>query len=424
MASVPKEKNLTPPRKCDICQKGAGISLCPGCEQMFCRKDFNEHRQQLSTQLDVITREHDFVKQSVDQTCDVTTSKVFDKIEKWEMEWMKKVKMAADLAREEVQDIVAEPKKQLKRITDEIRPRMADEDYVEYDLDRWMNEIKQVNADMQAMSSTIVIESGHECEWKRMIKVRKLKPQSHVFKSPKRSEKSINEVKQLDFNKLKVRPQRQIKVESYWAMGASDMNLLYCGKDTLCLTDRTDHKTNTLQWSGAPATEICWSSFLDRFLILTSTTLHSLNVQTNEVTQIKQVSDKKKADFLRCTCANQTLLVSTFENGSVVEEWDMSGEWRMMRRWKPPVSCQQNEWIVDIRFSCDGSHIGVTMSTPGEYNLFHVRDRSMNILNSITFPWLEYGYVLLSLPNGQWLTHEARNEQLHMVSRDGKLEHV
>ncbi|CAF1397409.1 unnamed protein product [Didymodactylos carnosus] len=421
MTSLPKQKNLTTPRKCDICQKGAGISLCPGCEQMFCRKDFNEHRQQLTTQLDIIIREHDFVKQSVDQTCDVTTSKVFDEIEKWEMEWMNKVKMAAGRAREEVRNIVAESKKQLKRITDEIRPRMADEDYVEYDLDRWVNDIKQVNADMQAMSSMIVIDRDDEYEWKKMIKVRKREHQSHVSKSLKRSEKRINEVKQLDFNKLKVRPQRQIKVDGdYWAMRASEMNLLYCGKDTLCLTDRAGHMTNALRWSEAFVFDICWSSFLDRFLILTPTTLHSLNVQTSEVTQIKQVSDKKKADFWRCACSNQTLLVNIRENGSVVEEWDMSGEWRMMTRWHPPLSCQQNERIIDIRFSCDGSHIGVTVCVNGQYNQFHVRDRSMNILNNITFPWLEYGYVLLSIPNGQWLTHEARNEQLHMVSRDGK----
>ncbi|CAF4471603.1 unnamed protein product, partial [Didymodactylos carnosus] len=151
-------------------------------------------------------------------------------------------------ARQEVRNIVAESKKQLKRITDEIRPRMADEDYVEYDLDRWMDEIKQTKADMQAMSSIIVIESGDKCEWKRMIKVRKLEPQSRVPKSPQKSEKRVSEVKQLDFSKLKDLPERQIKVdEDYWAMGASDMNLLYFSSGTLCLTDRTDHKTNTLQ---------------------------------------------------------------------------------------------------------------------------------------------------------------------------------
>ncbi|CAF1009414.1 unnamed protein product [Didymodactylos carnosus] len=247
---------------------------------MFCRKDFNEHQQQLSTQLDIIVREHDSVKQSIHQTCDAITLKVFDEIEKWETEWMKKVKMAADRAREEVLDIVSEPKKQLKRITDEIRPRMEEEDYVEYDLDRWMNEIKQVNADMKAMTSTTVIESGDECEWKEMIK----------------------------------------------------------------------------------------------------------------------------------------------GNGPVVEKWDMSGEWKMMRRWRPPVLCQQNEEIADIRFSCDGSYIGVTVCVKDQYNLFHVRDRSMKTLNNITFPWLEYGYRLLSLPNGQWLTHEPEKKELHMINKDGKLE--
>ncbi|CAF0755297.1 unnamed protein product [Didymodactylos carnosus] len=423
MTSSAKVKQPSTSKKCDICQKHAGILLCTGCDQTFCRKDFNEHRQQLSTQLDIIIREHDLLKQNTEQICDATTSKVFDEIEKWEMEWMKKVKMAADRAREEVRDIVAEPKKQLKRITDEIRSRMAEEDFVEYDLDRWMNEIKQLTVDVKAMPTTIVVESGDECEWKRIIKVRKMEHQSHVSNSPQRSEKGVNKVKQLDFNKLKDQPHRQIKVDgSDYAIGASDMNVLYCGEGTLCLTDRTGRKTNTLQSGGLNVCSICWSLFLDRFLILTKRTLHSLNVQTSEVTQIKQVSDKNRADFYRCTCSNQTLLLSFDQTGSVVEEWDMSGKWKMMRSWQPPVSCQQNEWICEIRFSFDSSQLGVTVWVVGRYNQFHVRDRSMNILNNITFPRSTYGYLLLSLPNGQWLTNEHKNKELHIIDRDGKLE--
>ncbi|CAF4454664.1 unnamed protein product, partial [Didymodactylos carnosus] len=170
MTSSVKAKQSSTPKKCDICQKYAGILSCAGCEQMFCRKDFNEHRQQLSTQLNLVISDADLLKENIEQTCDATTSKVFDEIEKWEMEWMKKVKMAADRAREEVRDIVAEPKKQLKRITDDVRPRMAEEDFVEYDLNRWMDEIKQLTVDIKAMSSTLVIEGGDECEWKRLLK--------------------------------------------------------------------------------------------------------------------------------------------------------------------------------------------------------------------------------------------------------------
>ncbi|CAF1158447.1 unnamed protein product [Didymodactylos carnosus] len=422
MTSSTKPKQPSTPKKCDICQKHAAFTSCVGCEQMFCRKDFNEHRQQLSTQLDIIIREHDFLKQSIEHTCDTTTSKLFYEIEKWEMEWMKKVKMAADCAREEVCNIVAEPKIQLKRITNEIRPRMAEEDFVEYDLDRWMDEIKQLSVGIKATSSTIVIESGDECEWNRMIKVRKLEHQNHVSKSLQRSENRESEVKQLDFSKLKDKPQRQIKVDGKnYAIGASDTNLLYDNGDTLCLTDRAGYKTNTVRWSGSSVRDIYWSSFLDRFLILTQRILYSLNVETSEVTQIKQVSDKNKADFYKCTCSNQTLLVSTWEEGSVVKEWDMSGEWKMTTRWQPPLSCQQNEWIMDIRFSCDGSHLGVTVGVSGQYNQFHVRDRSMNIINNIKFPWLTYGYRLLSLPNGQWLTHDCDNKELYIIDRDGKL---
>ncbi|CAF1202501.1 unnamed protein product [Didymodactylos carnosus] len=423
MTSTTRAKQPSTPKKCDICQKHAGILLCTGCDQTFCRKDLNEHRQQLSTQLDTIIREHDFLKQNMEQTCDATTSKLFDEIDKWEMEWMKKVKMAADRAREEVRDIVAEPKKELKRIADEIRPRMAEEDFVEYDLDRWMGEINQLTVDMKGMSSTIVVESGDESEWKRMIKVRTMEHQSHVFKSPQRSEKRDSEVKQLDFNKLKDRSQRQIKVdENYEMMGASDIHLLYCDKNTLCWTDRTGHETNTVQWRGDTVWGICWSLFLDRFLILTKRTLHSLNVQTSELTLIKQVSDKKKADLWTCTCLNQTLLLSFDHDGSVVEEWDMSGEWKMMRRWQPPLSCHRNEWISDIRFSFDGSQLGVTVCAPGRYNQFHVRDRSMKIIDNSIFPPWKYGYRLLSLPNGQWLTHQWKNKELYMINRDGKFE--
>jgi len=52
-------------KQCVKCNKAGGILICDGCQQTFCVKHVNEHRQELANQLDGIMQEHDLLQQSL-----------------------------------------------------------------------------------------------------------------------------------------------------------------------------------------------------------------------------------------------------------------------------------------------------------------------------------------------------------------------
>ena len=47
------------PNPCVKCSKGRAQILCSGCQQWLCFKHLNEHRQELSHEMDHLTQQHD-----------------------------------------------------------------------------------------------------------------------------------------------------------------------------------------------------------------------------------------------------------------------------------------------------------------------------------------------------------------------------
>ncbi|CAF1020288.1 unnamed protein product [Didymodactylos carnosus] len=132
------------------CDKRIGIFACEGCQQKFCRKHTNEHREELAQRLDTIVFEHDLIQQQLQNTSDSTTKHppLFTQIDKWETESVNKIKQASSDARNQLQQLLNEhtheTMKAFRRITDDLKSRRTTEDYVETDLDQWTKELNKI----------------------------------------------------------------------------------------------------------------------------------------------------------------------------------------------------------------------------------------------------------------------------------------
>ncbi|CAF2119731.1 unnamed protein product [Rotaria magnacalcarata] len=93
---------------CTTCAKPIGIVRCEGRLKLFCRTDLNEHRNQLSKQLEEITVEHDLFQQTLNQsTADPRTHVLISRINAWEKESKNKIKQAAEEAQEATENFIA-----------------------------------------------------------------------------------------------------------------------------------------------------------------------------------------------------------------------------------------------------------------------------------------------------------------------------
>ncbi|CAF1046242.1 unnamed protein product [Didymodactylos carnosus] len=151
---------------CVKCSSGktSGIFACSGCQMMFCRKHSNEHRQELSKELDNVIYEHDLLKQ---QLTTETSARPPDhpslrQIQQWEQESIEKIRMTAQKARQQVDRLVNRNKeeilKQFRLITTQLQHGRQEDDFVETDLDRWMQQLYKFKSDLNSSSSEGIID--------------------------------------------------------------------------------------------------------------------------------------------------------------------------------------------------------------------------------------------------------------------------
>jgi hypothetical protein len=137
-------------KQCVKCQKGGGIMICDGCQQSFCGKHVNEHRQELTNQLDAIMQEYDVMQQELGRSSNEQV--LLQDIDKWEEESIAKIRTAAEAVRENLRQISVESKEQRSKvcrdIARELRSSREADDFSENELSRWMEQIKELQLEI------------------------------------------------------------------------------------------------------------------------------------------------------------------------------------------------------------------------------------------------------------------------------------
>ncbi|CAF1073097.1 unnamed protein product, partial [Didymodactylos carnosus] len=84
---------------CTKCAKNAGITTCDGCLAKFCRRCFNDHRQDLSKELDNAVYEHDILKQELEMPNKNNSHHLLKQIDEWKKDSIDKINQLADECR-------------------------------------------------------------------------------------------------------------------------------------------------------------------------------------------------------------------------------------------------------------------------------------------------------------------------------------
>jgi hypothetical protein len=153
-ASVTSKKN------CIKCDKGGGILICDGCQQSFCGKHVNEHRQELGVELDNIMQEHDSLQHEMEQSSQEENPLV-KKIDEWEKDSIAKIQAAAKMARTTLQELLSKSKERLSKvcldITKNLRSSREADDFSENDLIQWKEQLKELRSEITSPSAAKLI---------------------------------------------------------------------------------------------------------------------------------------------------------------------------------------------------------------------------------------------------------------------------
>ncbi|CAF0737303.1 unnamed protein product [Rotaria sordida] len=147
-------------KQCATCNKSSGILICEGCQQIFCGKHVNEHRQYLAEQLDSIMQEHDLLQHDIEHIS--IDHSLLRKIDQWEKESLEKIHLTAEIARQNVRKILDQTKENLSKTCHDLAidlcsSREAD-DYSENDFICWIKQLEKLKLEITSPSSVKIIQ--------------------------------------------------------------------------------------------------------------------------------------------------------------------------------------------------------------------------------------------------------------------------
>jgi hypothetical protein len=156
--------NTTLKKPCSKCDKGGGIFTCDGCHQSFCRKHSEEHRQELTIQMDSLGQEHDILQRDINR--EANPHPLLSRIDMWERESINKIQQVANQARADLNRLINQKKQELKttvgRLTNEIQFSRESEDYTELDLKNWINQLNELREDLEQSMNTYLVDEDDQ----------------------------------------------------------------------------------------------------------------------------------------------------------------------------------------------------------------------------------------------------------------------
>ncbi|CAF0881998.1 unnamed protein product [Didymodactylos carnosus] len=213
-------------------------------------------------------------------------------------------------------------------------------------------------------------------------------------------------------------------LSSSTVIGTADTLVLYTENRSseLYLTNRTALRKK-IQWTHGQINDITWSSILSKFILLADYYVFTFDAEENKIEEIKQISvNRGKIPLYSCTCSKETILLSYFGWGSIVDQYKLSnGNWERVKQWKTPFTCNTNEWIGQIRFaSSNDGHIGLTIADNNNNWRFELREyRTMEILHQVRLDESSLTRCLVCLPHDEWLIVHKGTKTLEIIDKVG-----
>ncbi|CAF1488858.1 unnamed protein product [Rotaria sp. Silwood1] len=199
-------------------------------------------------------------------------------------------------------------------------------------------------------------------------------------------------------------------------IAANDKYLLIDREDkSLCLLDRNLNIVNETSFTHNGVRSICWSSTINRFIIITLKEILTLDANTMT---LENCSISFSENWWRGTCSEDNLFLSTVEWGSPIYEFNLRSSFKFIKKWHSPITCETNEVICDLKYK--NSFLAMPI-----FNELQEESR-IDLRSSTTFECIWSVRIhgrcrCCSINVDQWLVMDQLDGRFFHISDDGKL---
>ncbi len=203
-------------------------------------------------------------------------------------------------------------------------------------------------------------------------------------------------------------------------IASNDRYFLIHQAPNLCLMDRDFKVIKRNRWEYDLIHDMCWSSALARFFIVTKSDVFTVDDNTMVIETIQIDHDQ---NWFSCTCSDTALYLSTCNAGSSILKFSLFPCIQFEKQWTFPETCAKNQGIMNIAHSNDTLALMIFDVSKRE-TLIELRlSKTLERLWSLKLD-VEYGehiFRCCSLNYGDWLVWDCQTSCLLHITKDGKL---
>ncbi|CAF0949286.1 unnamed protein product [Rotaria sp. Silwood1] len=384
--------------------------LCDCCQQHLCLQHLNEHNAILISQLNPLT---DKINALEDRLNTLNIQKTIDsgrqKLEQWRQDCYKKIDCLFEQKCREIDQLVNEKvdqqREELNRIHSKTTEFINAQETSRQDIDLLKSTIRQLETNMNEIERT-----------RFTITTRPLLLDDTFVYITKMTET------ELDLSYLSPPYTTIHRSEgSCRSLTSNDRHFLIHQEPNLCLFDREMNMVKSMSWPYNTIWDMCWSSALDRFIILGKKNIFLINENTMSIDNLYTVS---KRDLLSCTCSDIVLFVCTNEGASSVLEFILFPSIELIREWNSPLTCMKDEIINDIVYN--NGHLALIVKNKSEKSL-RIELRNAETLDRIWRLQLDIRcaqkipFRCCALSGNEWLIVDYETDRLLQITKDGKM---
>jgi len=222
-----------------------------------------------------------------------------------------------------------------------------------------------------------------------------------------------------------VTPYKTIDCQGEWGpiLVSNNHHLLIDRHPNLCLINQQLQIVKQVPWKFDFIRDMCWSSTLNSFLIITRN--KEIYLANEDSLAIELVQTIEAQDWSSCTCSESSFYLTTRREGTYIYEFNLLSSLQLIKKWKPPHSCKQYEIILNQAYRNQKLALVISHSAT---NIVQLELRQSTTLDRLWILRLDIthsmGQPLIRcspLKLDQWLVVDSHSSQLFHVDKDGQI---
>ena len=393
--------------KCSRTSRG----LCDCCQQQLCIQHLSEHNASLMAQLNPLTDE---INSLGDRLKTLNLQKIagngYQKLEQWRADCYRKIDQFFEQKRQELDRLVEQKVKTQREDLNEVQSKVAaiirEEETTRQDIDSLTLTIRRLKEQMNKTEERSFTITTHPLRIDDTFVVIK-----------ERTEDELDQSTLPLINKTV-----DTTVGCKLAIACNDKTLLMHRNLSLHFVDQEMNVVKEVLWNDDDViTDMCWSSRLDRFIVIGKKKVFIVDENTLTIEKVQTIEERI---WLSCTCSKDFLFLSTDTFGSSIMTYSLLSSIKLITTWKSPHTCAKDEIIYSMAYS--NETLGMLIKNKTEKSL-RMELRSADTLNciwSLRFDTVCNQNILFSccsLTCDEWLVLDYETKRLLQVTKDGRL---